>query len=175
MAGLRTVDAAVADQAGPYSAVIAVAGVPCVVGIRLAGDRLAAVDLLDPVRSAPSVEDPAARPFVEAISRYLAGDAGPMDLPVAPAGTAYQRGVWAALRRIPWGETRTYAQVAREAGGSPRSVGAACAANPTPLAVPCHRVVSAVGVGGFMGASAGGPVDLKQWLLRHEGWQPAAH
>jgi methylated-DNA-[protein]-cysteine S-methyltransferase len=64
---------------------------------------------------------------------------------LAPAGSAFQTRVWAALRRIPYGETRSYGDVARELGSSPRAVGRANATNPICLLVPCHRVIGADG------------------------------
>ncbi len=73
------------------------------------------------------------------------------DVPLAPAGSPYRQRVWAALRRIPAGETRSYQEIARAAGGSPRSVGGANGANPIPILIPCHRVVATGGLGGYSG------------------------
>ncbi len=80
-------------------------------------------------------------------------DGKPLDpeIPLKPRGTAYRQKVWAALRGIPAGETRTYIDVARVAGGSPRSVGGANGANPIPIFIPCHRVVAVGGIGGYSG------------------------
>jgi methylated-DNA-[protein]-cysteine S-methyltransferase len=80
-------------------------------------------------------------------------DAEPLDdsIPLAPAGSPYRQKVWAALRGIPPGETRSYGQIARTAGGSPRSVGGANAANPIPIFIPCHRVTGSAGLGGYSG------------------------
>lgn len=89
-------------------------------------------------------------------------------LPVQSSGTAFQRKVWALMLKIPAGKTRTYGDVARELGSSPRAVGNACRANPLPLVVPCHRIVSANGIGGFAGQRSGEKIDIKQWLLQHE-------
>lgn len=86
----------------------------------------------------------------------------PLDLPLNPAGTAYRQRVWSALRAIPHGQTRSYAEVAAEAGGSPRSVGGANAANPIPILIPCHRVRAISGLGGY---SAGDGPETKQILL----------
>jgi methylated-DNA-[protein]-cysteine S-methyltransferase len=72
-------------------------------------------------------------------------------LPLAPAGTPYQLKVWTALRAIPPGETRTYIDIARVAGGSARSVGGANGRNPIPIFIPCHRVVAVGGLGGYSG------------------------
>ena len=93
---------------------------------------------------------------------YFDGALVEFDLPLAPAGTAYRQRVWAALRRIPLGEVRTYGEIARAAGGSPRSVGGANAGNPIPIFIPCHRVVATGGIGGYSG---GDGLDTKRALL----------
>jgi methylated-DNA-[protein]-cysteine S-methyltransferase len=101
------------------------------------------------------------------VRRYVAGDLEAVDgLAVDATGTPFQERVWAALRTIPAGETRSYAQLAAQIGspGAVRAVGTANGANPVWLLVPCHRVVRSDGtVGGY----GGGP-DRKQWLLDHE-------
>lgn len=90
-------------------------------------------------------------------------------LPIDPQGTPFQRAVWAALLKIPYGETRTYGQIAAAIGhpGAARAVGMACRTNPIGLIIPCHRVV---GADGSLTGYAGG-LDLKARLLRHEGVQ----
>lgn len=109
--------------------------------------------------------DEAARQMEE----YLAGRRKAFDLPLAPVGTPFQQRVWAALRAIPYGETRTYQQIA-QAAGSPkgfRAVGMANHANPLLIVVPCHRVIGKDGsLTGF-----GGGLPLKERLLALE----AAH
>jgi methylated-DNA-[protein]-cysteine S-methyltransferase len=82
---------------------------------------------------------------------YFDGQPVQFDLPLAPAGTPYRQRVWAGLCRIPAGETRSYIQLARDVGGSARSVGGANAANPIPILIPCHRVVATNGLGGYSG------------------------
>ena len=100
---------------------------------------------------------------------YFAGEApSPACLPLAPAGTDFQRRVWAAMDAIPYGATRTYGHLAvtlRGAGipASAQAVGGAVGRNPLLLIRPCHRVVAATGPGGY---AAGG--DAKAWLLAHE-------
>lgn len=96
---------------------------------------------------------------------YFDGELKSFDLPLRPAGTAYRRAVWEALRAIPYGETRTYLDIARQAGGSARSVGQANGHNPIPLIIPCHRVVAAGHLGGFSG---GDGLETKRWLLALE-------
>ena len=84
-------------------------------------------------------------------------------------GTPFQRRVWAELRRIPYGQTRTYGEIASELGSSARAVGGACRANPVMILVPCHRVVAASGLGGFAGKTKGQLPALKARLLAAEG------
>ncbi len=84
-------------------------------------------------------------------------------------GTAFQQRVLRALCQIPAGETRSYGQLARELGSSARAVGNACRRNPLPILIPCHRVVAASGPGGYAGETAGRNLQIKHWLLTHEG------
>lgn len=101
-----------------------------------------------------------------ALDAYFDGLAPlPDNLPLNPAGTAYRQRVWAALRTIPHGQTRSYAEIAVLAGGSPRSVGGANGANPIPILIPCHRVCAASGLGGY---SAGEGLETKRILLSLE-------
>jgi methylated-DNA-[protein]-cysteine S-methyltransferase len=105
--------------------------------------------------------------FAAAVRAYFDGRLGAlMDIPVDGGGTPFQRRVWAALREIPPGETRSYGELARHLGlpGAARAVGAANGRNPVSLVVPCHRVVG--GAGGLVGY--GGGIERKRWLLAHE-------
>ncbi len=105
------------------------------------------------------------------ILAYLGGDLDVLGaMPVETGGTAFQRRVWEALRRIPAGVTVTYADLAREVGrtAAPRAVGAANGRNPVPIVIPCHRVI---GADGSLTGYAGG-LWRKRWLLSHEGVRP---
>ncbi|QTF93576.1 methylated-DNA--[protein]-cysteine S-methyltransferase [Halomonas sp. BM-2019] len=101
---------------------------------------------------------------------YLDGRRRGFSLALAPGGSDFQREVWSALLRIPWGETRTYGELARRLGreGAARAVGTANGANPLPILIPCHRVLAADGLGGYSGGQA-----LKGRLLALEGSWPA--
>jgi methylated-DNA-[protein]-cysteine S-methyltransferase len=90
------------------------------------------------------------------------------DLPMRLDGTPFQRLVWQALCNIPPGAPLTYGQLAKELGTAPRAIGGACGANPIPIIVPCHRIVSASGMGGFMRTRYPGSLNIKSWLLAHE-------
>jgi methylated-DNA-[protein]-cysteine S-methyltransferase len=103
-----------------------------------------------------------------ALKEYFAAADSIVNIKIDLQGTDYQQRVWAALRSIPAGQTCTYGDVARQIGSSPRAVGNACRRNPVPIFVPCHRVVSANGSGGFMGSTSGQPLVIKHWLLEHE-------
>ena len=90
-------------------------------------------------------------------------------IPLAPQGTLFQKSVWHELCKIPLGETRTYGEIAHKLNSSARAVGNACRKNPIQIIVPCHRVVSAKGLGGYAGETQGRQLDIKRWLLNHEG------
>ena len=97
---------------------------------------------------------------------YLRGKVSQLDLPLDIKATAFQWRVWRALRAIPFGETRTYSQIARELKrpSAVRAVARACATNPVALIVPCHRVIGASGsLTGY-----GGGLERKQTLLELE-------
>ncbi len=100
------------------------------------------------------------------LSAYLAGKLDLFDLPLAPAGTDFQQQVYAAMRAIPKGETRSYGDIAADLGVAAQPVGQACGSNPIPIIIPCHRVVGTHSLGGFSGA---GSVETKVRLLRLEG------
>ena len=91
------------------------------------------------------------------------------DIELQLTGTNFQKKVWSALRQIPAGQVMTYGELAEQLNTSARAVGNACRANPVPLIIPCHRVVSKSGMGGFAGSRHGRPIKIKSWLLEHEG------
>lgn len=100
------------------------------------------------------------------LTEFFAGDRREFALPLTPQGTPFRRRVWAAMQAIPYGETRSYGDLARELGSAPRAIGGACGANPIPLIIPCHRVV---GAGGALGGFSGGAgCDTKRQLLALE-------
>ncbi len=107
------------------------------------------------------------RAATDALSSYFRGDSGALDgLVVAPRGTDFQRAVWRAVRKVPYGRTTSYGEIARKIGrpGASRAVGQANGANPVCLVVPCHRVVGADGsLTGF-----GGGIEIKKKLLSLE-------
>lgn len=112
-------------------------------------------------------EAPDPTPTTAALAAYFAGDLTALDtLPIALAGTDFQRDIWTALRGIPAGQTTTYATLAARIGrpNAVRATGAANGANPISLVLPCHRVIGADGsLTGY-----GGGLERKAWLLAHE-------
>jgi len=100
------------------------------------------------------------------LGEYFAAERRRFDLPLAPRGTEFQLRAWEALRQIPFGEVRTYAEQAAILGRptAARAVGAANARNPLPIVIPCHRVI---GADGTLTGFAGG-LEAKRWLLEHE-------
>lgn len=131
------------------------------------GGSLREVHLVDSALSVPVGAEGMREDLRVALEEYVAGeDAGLRRLVLAPASSTFAQGVREALWSIPRGEVRTYGEVASAMGkpGAARAVGRACATNPLPLVVPCHRVVSASGLGGF-----GPGLAIKRALLCHEG------
>jgi methylated-DNA-[protein]-cysteine S-methyltransferase len=101
------------------------------------------------------------------LNAYFDGAATSFALPLIPLGTPFQQKVWAAMRRIPYGQTTTYGDMAKELGSAARAVGGACGRNPLPILIPCHRVLGADGrLGGYSGD---GGLETKTALLRLEG------
>ncbi len=109
------------------------------------------------------------REAIAQLTAYFAGELKNFDLPLAPAGNPLQQGVFQAMLDIPYGETRTYGEIAKELGTYGQPVGQACGANPIPVIIPCHRVLSATGLGGYSGE---GGLDTKITLLKLEGGYP---
>ncbi len=101
------------------------------------------------------------------VRAYFARERRDFDLPLRPEGSAFEQQVWAAMQRIPYGETRSYGEIARDTGGMPQEVGSACGSNPLPIIIPCHRVLAGGGkLGGYSGK---GGLETKTKLLVHEG------
>jgi methylated-DNA-[protein]-cysteine S-methyltransferase len=135
----------------------------------MAGGRLAHVIFLQDEASEKEGADAETREVVRQLKSYLADPGASFDIRLDLKGSPFQRQVWKALQQIPVGALVTYGDIAEQLDSSARAVGGACRANPVPIVVPCHRVVSAQGLGGFSGESRGYPIETKRWLLVHEG------
>jgi methylated-DNA-[protein]-cysteine S-methyltransferase len=140
----------------------------CCLGARFTGDALTRLDFLRVDTSVSTRLDSRARLLAGELDAYWRDPAHVFDLLFVPQGTPFQLRVWHALLAIPVGQPTTYGALAKQLGTAARAVGQACGSNPLPILVPCHRVVSASGLGGFMHASSGAPLDVKTWLLAHE-------
>ena len=111
-------------------------------------------------------DTPLLQECVRQLRAYFDGSLTVFDLPLNPQGTPFRRRVWAALQAIPYGETRSYGQLAKalDCPGAARAVGGANHHNPIAIIIPCHRVIGADGsLTGY-----GGGLAMKDWLLRHE-------
>jgi methylated-DNA-[protein]-cysteine S-methyltransferase len=101
------------------------------------------------------------------LAAYFEGRRRAFDLPLAPRGSPFELRVWQLMTDIPYGETRSYGDLARELAAAPRAVGQACGRNPLPILIPCHRVLAAEGrLGGYSGGKG---TETKRRLLMLEG------
>lgn len=105
-------------------------------------------------------------PVVRQLEDYFSAKSQTIDFEISPAGTPFQKEVWKIVQKIPFGQTRSYGDIARQLGieNGARAVGLAVGANPLLIVIPCHRVL---GKSGKLTGYAGG-IERKQWLLRHE-------
>jgi len=108
--------------------------------------------------------------YVKQLDEYFKGNLKEFHMGFDIKGTDFQLGVWKELTKIPYGQVRTYGDIARDLGmRCPRAVGQANKKNPLPIVVPCHRVVSSRGIGGYSGQTEGEGIAIKKYLLLHEG------
>ncbi len=138
-------------------------------GVRTEDDAIAEICFLPPGTQPLAPKNPLAARAMDQLAAYLANPASRFDLPLKPAGTAFQREVWRSIAAVATGKTLRYGEIAITLNSAPRAVGQACGRNPYPVIVPCHRVVGAGGMCGFARARDGYLLDTKRWLLAHEG------
>jgi methylated-DNA-[protein]-cysteine S-methyltransferase len=151
----------------PYAAILSAPGFS--IGIECNVDEITGIDYLE-LQSEVAPTTPLAQDAVRQLRAWLKDSRFEFGLPLAPAGTHFQRRVWTRIAAIPSGQTLSYGEVAAAIHSGPRAVGNACGANPYPVVVPCHRVVAAnQGLGGFARQRGGFLLDIKRWLLQHEG------
>ncbi|MXZ10522.1 MAG: methylated-DNA--[protein]-cysteine S-methyltransferase [Gemmatimonadetes bacterium] len=149
-----------ASPLGPLTVLASDNGVPA---IAFEGDRTEQAKI-----NLPRTEDhPIINATTEQLAMYFEGTLKVFDLPLDLRGTNFQKRVWKLLLEIPFGETRTYGDIARALGnaGASQAVGAANGKNPVAIVVPCHRVI---GASGHLTGYAGG-MEKKKFLLTHEG------
>lgn len=153
-------------DAHPYQAIVSAPGFS--LGVCCNADEITRIDYLEP-RPGQAPRSLLAREAVRQLRAYLEHPRFEFSLPLAPAGTRFQRRVWDAIATIPSGHTASYGELAARLASGARAVGGACGANPYPLVVPCHRVVAAGGkLGGFSRERGGTLLQIKRWLLDHE-------
>ncbi len=141
-------------------------------GIALADQAVCRIDFLPEQARTQAATAAPARRVARELERYFRTGATDFSVALQLHGTPFQQRVWQALRAIPHGEVRTYGELAAQLGSGARAVGNACRHNPLPVMVPCHRVVSASGIGGYSGHTGGPELRRKRWLLAHEGAPP---
>ena len=150
----------------PYDAILDFA--PCRIGACFTGEALTQLSYLPPDTPLTRNPDQRAKYLTAELEQYMQHPEHVFDLLFVPQGTSFQLRVWRALLAIPAGRPVSYGTLGIQLNTSPRAVGQACGANPLPLVIPCHRVIAANGLGGFMHAASGATLDIKAWLLRHE-------
>lgn len=140
-----------------------------VLGIACDDEALNGIDFLAPGARPFTPRTEFARAVCEQLSAYLTNPDFRFSLPLLIGGTSHQQSVWDAMRAIPPGQVRSYGDLAAELHSSPLAVGQACGANRIPIVIPCHRIVGKSGIGGFANHRDGYLLDIKRWLLHHEG------
>lgn len=141
-------------------------------GVTLTRGKVSGIDFLDDEKSiAEASEIPekskSAQKVKEELDRYFKDGLYPLDLSVELVGSPFQIKVWQTLRKIKPGNTVSYGMLARQLKSSARAIGGACRTNPVPIIIPCHRVVSRQGLGGYCGDDDQ-RIDYKRCLLLHE-------
>jgi methylated-DNA-[protein]-cysteine S-methyltransferase len=141
------------------------------VGVRTEAGAVCELTYLPPSFDEKAPADAVAEMAARQVQRYLDEPDFRFDLPLAEVGTEFQRKVWQVICAIPRGQVLTYAQVAKQIRSAPRAVGQACGNNWFPIVIPCHRVTATGGLGGFAhhDDANGFHLNVKRWLLRHEG------
>jgi methylated-DNA-[protein]-cysteine S-methyltransferase len=136
--------------------------------IHMTGDAITALDWVDSENSPP--DTPNQIEATRQLAAYFAGDLQNFTLPLTPEGTVHQKKVWAEMSKVPFGDLRTYGDLAQTISSGAQAVGNACSKNPIPIIVPCHRIIAAGGgIGGYSGR---GGIVTKQILLTLEGAEP---
>jgi methylated-DNA-[protein]-cysteine S-methyltransferase len=139
-----------------------------VLGIYCEDEMLAGISFLGSDRAVKQTRDTFAKEVCAQLYAYFENADFQFDLPLKLSGTDHQLKVWQAMRDIPSGSVQTYGGLSTIIHSSPRAIGQACGNNPIPIVIPCHRVVSKTGLGGFMHSSENSVLDIKRWLLLHE-------
>jgi methylated-DNA-[protein]-cysteine S-methyltransferase len=142
-----------------------------VLGIRCTSEKLCGIEFLPSGSATRPPDDDFTHTVCRQLEAYFNDPDFRFNLPFAHNGTQHQIKVWQAMNAIPRGQTRSYGNLAVQIASSARAVGQACGANPLPIVIPCHRIVAKAAMGGFMHSKGGYQLDIKRWLLAHEGAQ----
>jgi methylated-DNA-[protein]-cysteine S-methyltransferase len=140
-----------------------------VLGIGTVGELLTDISYLPCGAATLAPTNRLAERVCRQIECYLEDPCYRFDLPFEFRGSEFQCRVWREIAKIQSGKTNTYKELAQRLKSAPRPVGGACGRNRLPLLIPCHRVLASGGIGGFMHARGGEPIQIKKWLLAHEG------
>jgi len=138
------------------------------IAIHVNNDNLQQLEFVNHQHSLKAPTQPYAKFVAEQLQRYFDDPRHRFDIKLDPQGTEYQKRVWKQLRLCPPGQIWCYSELANRVSSGARAVGNACRRNPIPLIVPCHRIVSKQGIGGFAGKTSGNLLTIKKWLLHHE-------
>ncbi|NOY66687.1 MAG: methylated-DNA--[protein]-cysteine S-methyltransferase [Gammaproteobacteria bacterium] len=150
-----------------YNAVIAA---PIgIIGIKIQDGNLQFIDYPGSKVKLKEPDNELAVKVVQQLQAYFDNPLHEFELPCKMTGTDFQQRAWKSLKKIKAGQTLTYSELASKLNSGARAIGGACRNNPIPIIYPCHRVVSKTGIGGYDGDWGEGKVDIKYWLLKHEG------
>lgn len=137
-------------------------------GICIVNQALARIEFLPLQQPEQDPDSNLAEQAVTELLNYFNDPAAPFTLPLDLHGTDFQCRVWSYLCTLKVGSRVSYGDAAKRLATAARAVGGACRANPLPIIIPCHRIVSAQGWGGYAGEVDGNNLDIKRWLLEHE-------
>lgn len=131
-------------------------------------DKLTQLEFLAAKSNPP--QDSLSKKIFSELQQYFKNPKHRFNVSFELTGTDFQKNVWKALQQIPVGQTLTYGELAKKLKTSPRAIGQACRTNPIPIIIPCHRIVAANHLGGYSGEQEGKRMNIKKWLLQHEGY-----
>ena len=140
----------------------------CMLGICCEADTLTGINFLELDATLQLPTQAFAQEVCKQLQAYFIDPNFHFNISLKLDGTAHQTKVWRAISAIPPGQTRNYGDLSTLLASSPRAVGQACGSNPIPIVIPCHRVVSKSGIGGFIHQRGGNALDIKRWLLTYE-------
>lgn len=139
-------------------------------GLHIVDEHLIAINMLAANTKAIPAKDALSKDIIQQFKAYFRDPHFQFDVPLKLTLTPFQKRICRIVQSIPSGEVLTYKDVAKKLQSAPRAVGQACRRNPIPIIIPCHRIVAKNHLGGYAGAKHGAFMEIKKWLLRHEGF-----